>query len=281
VAVNPTDADRTRARKWLDNLATITSSEASDSVEWLASEFAAVREEAAEQLVETYPLVWSEPSGAEEPTPTGEPDHLVQRVELWYPRVHDPKREPDQPTEVHVSLIDVRAADRIIIDYDFVRDGYRIRMATVHEWEPDDPNIGDPKLVEVAFVPAWRVPPNAPELQTALALHATLGSNIVVEPNFGVTPGMMAGVEAAMRLGKEREYRKIEPVPSFEKVSERLPPVPNARRDAYRLLAEGFRLLSGALEVSDHHSRQSADKHHAGCMKIAAGYEMLAKAEES
>lgn len=75
-------------------------------------------------------------------------------VELFYPRNNDPARTAAQPTRVRVGLSDVRAADDMIIDYDFERDGYRIRMATVHEWDPND-TVMDPKLVEVAFVPSW------------------------------------------------------------------------------------------------------------------------------
>jgi hypothetical protein len=76
-----------------------------------------------------------------------------KRVDLWYPRNPGP-RTADEPTSVRISLMDVRAADDLIIDYDFDRDGYRVRMATVHEWEPDETEF-DPKLVEVAFIPSW------------------------------------------------------------------------------------------------------------------------------
>ena len=77
-----------------------------------------------------------------------------KHVNLWYPRNTGMPRTADEPTSVRVGLMDVRAADDLIIDYDFDRDGYRVRMATVHEWEPDD-TVLDPKLVEVAFIPAW------------------------------------------------------------------------------------------------------------------------------
>jgi hypothetical protein len=78
---------------------------------------------------------------------------LIHTVNLFYPRSTDIPRTEDEPVAVQVGLDDVRAADVMTIDYDFDRDGYRIRMPTVHEWEPDDVER-DPKLVEVAFVPA-------------------------------------------------------------------------------------------------------------------------------
>lgn len=55
---------------------------------------------------------------------------------LWYPRVDG------NPSSVTVSLYDVRAADALLISYDFERDGWSI----AREERP---------AVEVAFVPAW------------------------------------------------------------------------------------------------------------------------------
>ena len=75
------------------------------------------------------------------------------QVDLWYPRLEDDiPRTPDQPTEVAVGLVDVRAADEIIIDYDFERDGYRIRMETGRG--EDGEETENTKLVEVAFIPS-------------------------------------------------------------------------------------------------------------------------------
>lgn len=69
------------------------------------------------------------------------------RVDLWYPR------QGATPDTVRVGLVDVRAADDLLISYDFDRDGWVIRMPTVHSWpsgeEPDE------HPVEVAFIPAW------------------------------------------------------------------------------------------------------------------------------
>ena len=54
------------------------------------------------------------------------------------------------PSEIVVGLMHVRAANDLVIDYDFDRDGYRIRMSSEG---PRDREDG--QLVEVAFVPAW------------------------------------------------------------------------------------------------------------------------------
>lgn len=82
---------------------------------------------------------------------------MIKRIDLHYPRVAIESRTEDEPTAVRIGLEDVRAADDIVIDYDFDRDGYRIRMPTVHEWTCSGP--GDEGLVEVAFVKAWAVRP--------------------------------------------------------------------------------------------------------------------------
>jgi hypothetical protein len=77
----------------------------------------------------------------------------TMNVDLWYPRL-DKSRKSDEPTEIRIGLMDVRAASDILIDYDFDRDGYRIRMPTIFEWKLDD-EVCDEGLIEVAFIPAW------------------------------------------------------------------------------------------------------------------------------
>ncbi len=77
-------------------------------------------------------------------------------VDLWYPRVDDPDRTPDHPVAVVVGLCDVRAADSIRIEYDFDRDGYVIKQATVFEWVNSD-GACDPGWKEVAFIRAWQL----------------------------------------------------------------------------------------------------------------------------
>ena len=78
-----------------------------------------------------------------------------RRVELWYPRSDGPQ----SVDTIRVSLMDVRAANDLVIRYDFDRDGYSIQQPTIHEWAiGDDPS--NEGLVEVAFVPAWGAEPS-------------------------------------------------------------------------------------------------------------------------
>ena len=67
-------------------------------------------------------------------------------IPLWYPRNSEIKK-------LEISLMDVRAADSITIEYDFVRDGWVIKQASKFEWEEDE--TCDPDWQEVAFVQAW------------------------------------------------------------------------------------------------------------------------------
>ena len=64
-------------------------------------------------------------------------------VEIWYPR--NEEREIDH---VRIELIDVRAANQLVVDYDFDRDGWRLQMPQEHD---------DNALIEVGFIPAWKV----------------------------------------------------------------------------------------------------------------------------
>lgn len=69
------------------------------------------------------------------PEPEPQESHSPLEVRLEYPR------SDDRPKTVKVTLEDVRAADSLIIGYDFDRDGWTIARE-------DEPG-------EVAFVPAW------------------------------------------------------------------------------------------------------------------------------
>lgn len=69
-------------------------------------------------------------------------------VEFWYPRLEH------CANSIEVGLSDVRAADSIRIEYDFERDGYSIKQASVFEWPIDD-EVCDPDWQEVAFIRAW------------------------------------------------------------------------------------------------------------------------------
>jgi hypothetical protein len=70
-------------------------------------------------------------------------------VELQYPRCED-----GRPTAVEINLCDVRAADGLLISYDFDRDGWVVKQASRFEWEAGD-TVCDPGWKEVAFVQAW------------------------------------------------------------------------------------------------------------------------------
>jgi hypothetical protein len=80
---------------------------------------------------------------------------MEKHIDLWYPNVDlSAPRTENEPTEIHVGLMHVRAANDIVIDYDFERDGYRIRMRRSEDRSaPREPDKC--QLEEVAFVPAW------------------------------------------------------------------------------------------------------------------------------
>lgn len=68
-------------------------------------------------------------------------------VDMIYPQL-------DNVNEVEVGLEDVRAADSILVRYDFDRDGWSIFQASTFEWEADDKEY-DQDWQEVAFVQVW------------------------------------------------------------------------------------------------------------------------------
>lgn len=67
-------------------------------------------------------------------------------VNLMYPRMDGAFNS------VEVGLTDVRAADSILISYDFERDGYVIKQASKFELDDEEQ---DPDWQEVAFIQAW------------------------------------------------------------------------------------------------------------------------------
>lgn len=69
-------------------------------------------------------------------------------VELFYPR------SEDHIDKLRIGLCDVRAADDILIEYDFERDGWSVKQASIFQWDVND-KVCDPDWQEVAFVPAW------------------------------------------------------------------------------------------------------------------------------
>ena len=74
-------------------------------------------------------------------------------VDLYYPRAEIQNRTDEQLQQVRIDLECVRSANSIVIDYDFERDGYRIRMPSKFSW--NDGEKIDEQLKEVAFIPAW------------------------------------------------------------------------------------------------------------------------------
>jgi len=68
-------------------------------------------------------------------------------IDLIYPKCN-------KINKIEIGLEDVRAADSILIEYDFDRDGWSIKQASKFQWDKDD-KICDPDWQEVAFVQAW------------------------------------------------------------------------------------------------------------------------------
>jgi len=69
-------------------------------------------------------------------------------IDLWYPRIEENVKE------IEIGLMDVRAADSILVSYDFERDGWVVKQASTFQWEISDA-ILDPDWQEVAFIQAW------------------------------------------------------------------------------------------------------------------------------
>ena len=76
---------------------------------------------------------------------------LRTSVPLWYPARSNNDDNGMVAQEIEVGLEDVRAANSIVIDYDFDRDGYRIRMTNTRR-EPGGGEEGAYR--EVAFIPS-------------------------------------------------------------------------------------------------------------------------------
>jgi len=53
------------------------------------------------------------------------------------------------------------------------------------------------------------------------------------------------------------------------------------RRDGHKKIAEGYKLLGGALELDRPHTKQSADRHFEACKMISDGNVLLSKAEDA
>jgi hypothetical protein len=70
-------------------------------------------------------------------------------VDLWYPRL------PEFPDEVHVGLTDVRAAEDLVIRFDFDRNGWVLLQEEFTEVA--DGLMPTGQTTEVGFVPAWNI----------------------------------------------------------------------------------------------------------------------------
>ena len=85
-------------------------------------------------------------------------DHLTCREVHCYENtihvdIHYPRSE-GSITHAEIGLCDVRAADNLRINYDFDRDGWSIKQASIFRWDVDD-EVCDQDWQEVAFVQAW------------------------------------------------------------------------------------------------------------------------------
>lgn len=70
-------------------------------------------------------------------------------IVLYYPR------EENNPSEIIIGLVDVRATNDIQISYDFVRDGWSIQSDFTNPSQVDGPHVHE--LSEVSFIPAWPI----------------------------------------------------------------------------------------------------------------------------
>lgn len=82
------------------------------------------------------------------PEQVSRPAPDVLAVELWYPGCEG------HAETIEVGLTHVRSADGLRISYDFDRDGWVIKQASIFEWSSDDP-VCDEDWQEVAFIKAW------------------------------------------------------------------------------------------------------------------------------
>lgn len=59
-----------------------------------------------------------------------------------------------QPIYARIDLVDVRAANTLIVHFDFDRDGWVLESPTKMGWAPGEDTL-DERLEEVGFVPAY------------------------------------------------------------------------------------------------------------------------------
>ena len=89
-------------------------------------------------------------------------------VDLWYPRMDDIYKH------IIVTLMDVRAANDIIITYDFDRDGWVIKSNLYDPESHEGIDSDKPEeLHEVAFVPSWPLVGSTNEIDKARLMEVT------------------------------------------------------------------------------------------------------------
>ena len=80
-------------------------------------------------------------------------DKDTVRIDIWYPpRSFHLADLNTNPSKLEVGLMDTRAADSILIEYDFDRDGYSVKQASTF-WGCSEGY--DEDWQEVAFIEAW------------------------------------------------------------------------------------------------------------------------------
>ena len=123
------------------------------------------------------------------------------KVDLEYPRMEDKK------DFVLLQLLDVRAANALIISYDFDRDGWVIAS---NLYDPDiDAWIDQPDIPrEVSFVPSW---PTAYVKQEAAEAVGTVEEARALAASIGLTPEDLEVFLVAYKTGSAEwfEIRKL------------------------------------------------------------------------
>lgn len=77
-------------------------------------------------------------------------NRIIKTIELEYPR------SEGNVNAIEIELMSVRAANSILVEFDFDRNGWKVSMATKNSWTEEEAAGGcDPGYEEVAFINAW------------------------------------------------------------------------------------------------------------------------------
>jgi hypothetical protein len=79
---------------------------------------------------------------------------IIRRGEVLAADLYYPRNGGGRVTTIEVGMCDVRSADSIRISYDFERDGWSIKQASIFEWSIED-KVCDEGWQEVAFIQSW------------------------------------------------------------------------------------------------------------------------------